>query len=98
MNRDRFIKLMEEYGDAQVFIKGPVSKKIKYNIVTADLNNAHIKQRAGARNQVTLEGRVLTFAWDQDDFRQIDPADVIKVVPLNELVHKRYRSVHGQRS
>lgn len=89
MDRKKFIKLMNEYGDAQVFIQGPVSKKIKYNIVTADLDNDHIRQRAGKRTPVTMEGRVLTFAWDQDDFRQINPADVVKVIPLNELIHRR---------
>lgn len=87
MNRERFIKLMNEYGDALVYIKGPVSKKIKYNTVTANLNNQHIQKRAGKRVPTVMEGRVLTFAWDQDDFRQINPEDVVKVIPLSDIVN-----------
>lgn len=81
---------MEEYGDAQVFIKGPVSQKVKYNILTTDLNNSHIKTRSNGRVQKVIEDRILTFAWDQDDFRQIDPSNVVKVVPLNEVVNRSY--------
>jgi len=87
MERERFIKLMEEYGDALVYIRGPVSKKVKYNAVTANLDNKHIQRRAGGRTPAVLDGRVLTFAWDQDDFRQINPMDVVKVIPLSELVN-----------
>lgn len=87
MERDRFIKLMNEYGDALVYSRGPVSKRIKYNTVTANLDNEHIKKRAGKRVPVAMEGRVLTFAWDQDDFRQINPKDVVKVIPLSDIVN-----------
>lgn len=87
MDHDRFIKLMEQAGDATVYIRGPVSKKVKYNVVTADLNNPHIQRRSGGRVPTVMEGRVLTFAWDQDDFRQINPADVVKVIPLSDVVN-----------
>ena len=87
MDRERFEKLLNEYGDAQVFIKGPVSNKVKYNIVTTDLDNKHIRSRANKRVPVAMEGRVLTFSWDQDDFRQINPNDVVKVIPLSDIVN-----------
>lgn len=92
MNRERFLSLMEEYGDAQVFVKGPVSNRIKYNVVTTNLDNPHIHKRAGTRVLKAMEGKVLAFAWDTDDFRQIDPRDVVKVVPLVDIVNNVKRS------
>lgn len=89
MNREQFEKLLDQYGDAQVFIRGPKSHKIKYNVVTADLDNPHIQKRSGGRTPTAMDGRVLTFAWDQDDFRQIDPTTVVKVVPLSEVIQPR---------
>lgn len=93
MNQERFQELMDKYGDALVYIRGPVSNKIKYNVVTADLNNKHIKQRSGGRVPVAMPGRVLTFSWDQDDFRQIDPTCVVKVRPLSELLSSSKREL-----
>lgn len=91
MERNRFIKLMDTYGDALVYIRGPVSKKIKYNTVTTELDNPHIQARARGRTPQVIDGRVLTFSWDQNDFRQINPMDVINVVPLSDVVNSGRR-------
>lgn len=88
MERKRFVELMKKYGDATVFIRGKVSNRIKYNVVTTDLDNPHITKRAGNRTPTAMDGRVLAFAWDTDDFRQIDPGDVVNVVPLAEALYR----------
>lgn len=97
MERDQFISLMDRYGDAQVFIRSANSNKMRYNVVTTDLDNPYIAERSKNRGGKVsvLPGRILTYAWDQDDFRQIDPATVVKVVPLSEAIERATRSGRG---
>ncbi len=88
MNKEKFINLMTEYGDALVFIKSRDSQRVKYNTVTTNLDNPHISRKVGDRTPREMEGRVLTFAWDTDSLKQIDPMDVVKVVPLTDVVNR----------
>ena len=82
MDKDVFIKLMNQYGDAVITYISPVSKREKFNVGTIDINNRYIQNKL-RNSPITLDPtKVLTFCWDTDSARQIDPLTVVNVEPL----------------
>jgi len=91
MDKDTFVKLMTECGDAVITYISPVSKKEKFNVGTIDINNPYIQEKMKAvSNKVIDNKKVLTFCWDTDSIRQIDPKVVISVEPLQQEIEKAH--------
>lgn len=93
MDKQKFVQIMKEYGDAYVTYISPNSRKEKFNVGTIDIqNNEYIRSKP-----LTIpadESKVIMFCWDTDSYRQIDPSTVIKVEPLAaELERARSRYV-----
>ncbi len=93
MDKEKFVKIMKEYGDAYVTYISPNSKKEKFNVGTIDIeNNQYIKDKPLSISPDS--DKVIMFCWDTDSYRQIDPSTVIKVEPLAaELERARSRNV-----
>jgi hypothetical protein len=93
MNKEKFIELMRQYGDAYVTYVSPNSRKEKFNVGTLELeDNPYIESKP-----MTLPvdpEKVIMFCWDTDSYRQIDPSTVIRVDSLSaELEKARVRNV-----
>jgi hypothetical protein len=95
MDKDKFIKIMKEYGDAYVTYVSPNSKKEKFNVGTIDIDsNLYIRSKAMS---ITPDPKkVIIFCWDTDSYRQIDPSTVVRVEPLSAEL-ERSRSRNGRR-
>jgi len=89
MDKETFVKLMNQYGEAVITYISPISKKEKFNVGTIDMNNSYIQGKLrSVANSVLDPMKVLTFCWDTDSVRQIDPKVVISVEPLQSEIEK----------
>ena len=93
MNKDTFQKRMQECGDAIITYVSPVSRKLKYNVATIDLDIPYIASRKGT--QEVGKEKVLIWCWDTNSFKQLDPSAVTKIEPLSRMVN---RPARGKRS
>lgn len=93
MNKEKFVQLMKQYGDAYVTYVSPNSRKEKFNVGTLDIeDNSYIKSKP-MTIPVDPE-KVIMFCWDTDSYRQIDPSTVIRVDSLAaELEKVRVKNV-----
>lgn len=87
MNKDEFLRLVEEYGDAIITYRSLESKKLKYSVCTLDFDNPYIRTKNN-RAQPT-EDTALLFCWDSDSFRLLRPANITTVQPLSSVLKKR---------
>lgn len=92
MDKEKFVKIMKEYGDAYVTYVSPNSRKEKFNVGTLDMDNPYILSKPMS---ITPDpSKVIMFCWDTDSYRQIDPATVIRIESLSaELERARSRNV-----
>ena len=89
MNFDIFNQKMMEAGDAYVYYVSPVSNKQKYHICTTELDNCkYIQDKLTQRASMAppKPGTVRAFCWDLDDFKNIEIAQVVSVVPLASVL------------
>lgn len=84
MNKEEFIDLVRDYGDATITYRSQESRKVKYNVCTLDFDNPHIKKKQNRAKED--ENTVLLFCWDVDSYRLIKPANVTSVRPLAEVL------------
>lgn len=92
MVQDLFLTKMDIAGDAIITYRSPVSKKLKYNVCTLELdNNAYILEKKQKKNINVKEGHMLMFCWDTDSFRQLDISAVTNVQPLGTILRNRRR-------
>lgn len=89
MNKEDLRRKILEAGDAIVTYRGEQSNKVKYNVVTLDFNNEHIKQRK--THATETDNTVLAWAWDTDSFRQVRADLVVSVVPLANVLKNDVR-------
>ncbi len=90
MVQDLFLTKMDIAGDAIITYRSPVSKKLKYNVCTLELdNNAYILEKKQKKNINVKEGHMLMFCWDTDSFRQLDISAVTNVQPLGTILRNR---------
>lgn len=90
MVKDLFQTKMDIAGDAIVTYRSPVSKKLKYNVCTLELdNNNYILEKKQKKNTDVKEGHMLMFCWDTDSFRQINVDSVTNVQPLGTILRNR---------
>lgn len=91
MNKEKFIELMKQYGDAYVTYVSPNSRKEKFNVGTIDFDNPYIESKPMT---IPVDAtKVVMFCWDTDSYRQVDPATVIRVDSLAaELEKARVRN------
>lgn len=90
MVKDLFLTKMDIAGDAIVTYRSPVSKKLKYNVCTLELdNNNYILEKKQKKNIDVKEGHMLMFCWDTDSFRQINVDSVTNVQPLGTILRNR---------
>jgi len=87
MTKQEFIRLMNIAGDACITLVSANSSRTRYTVGTTDLTTKYIQDKLSrVSNLVLTEDTVLLFCWDTDSFRTIDPARVIRIEPLNELI------------
>lgn len=84
MKKEEFINKLIDYGDAIVTYRSEQSKKLKYNVVTLDFSNPHIKTKKTHAKE--NNNTVLTFSWDTDAYRLINVPLVTSVVPLEKVL------------
>jgi hypothetical protein len=90
MVQDLFLTKMDIAGDAIITYRSPVSKKLKYNVCTLELDsNAYIEEKKSKKNINVKEGHMLMFCWDTDSFRQINIESVTNVQPLGTILRNR---------
>ena len=87
MKKDEFKNSVENCGDAVITYKSTVSRKIKYNVCTLDLNNKYIQDKKNRAREAN--DTVLLFCWDTDSYRLLKPADVTSIVPLSSILKNR---------
>ena len=88
MVKDLFLTKMDIAGDAIITYRSPVSKKLKYNVCTLELDNKYIQEK-NKKNINIKEGHMLMFCWDTDSFRQINLESVTNVQPLGTVLRNR---------
>ena len=84
MNKEEFINVVTEYGDAIINYRSAESNKLKYNTCTLDFNNDYIREKQNRAKEG--DDTVLMFCWDVDAYRLIKPANVTSVVPLSHVL------------
>jgi hypothetical protein len=92
MVKDLFLSKMDIAGDAIITYRSPVSKKLKYNVCTLELNSCdYIQEKMRNKKINDKEGCMLMFCWDTDSFRQINIEAVTRIQPLGSILrNKRY--------
>lgn len=97
MDKDKFIRVMKEYGDAYVTYVSPNSKKEKFNVGTVYIeDNPYIRTKT--LSLTPDPKKVIIFCWDTDSFRQIDPATVVRVEPLAAELERASRGRNARRN
>lgn len=91
MNKDKFVKQMNVYGDAVVTYRSPVSKRIKYVVGTLDFNSSPYIANRRIPSSNVKGGSTLMFCWDTDTFKQIDVGAVQRVEALSKVVSRGVR-------
>lgn len=89
MNYDTFKAKMAAAGDAYVQYISPVSNKQKYHICTLELTDCkYIADKLANRPGMSVPkpGTIRAFCWDLDDFKNIEIAQVVSVIPLSTMV------------
>lgn len=90
MVKSLFLSKMEEAGDAIITYRSPVSRKLKYNVCTLDLESCeYIKDKNKKKNITIKEDCMLLFCWDTDSFRQINIDSVKNIQPLGTVLKNR---------
>lgn len=89
MKKDKFVKLMNEFGDACITYTSSNSKKPKYIIGTLDFTTKYIEEKLNKLNNSNikfLDDTMLVFSWDLDSFKTINIKNVTGIEPLSSLV------------
>ena len=82
-NKD-FIEAVMECGDAVITYKSTNSRKLKYNVCTADFSTPYIQSK---KNRATeSDETLLLFCWDTDSYRLLKPKNVTNVIPLSSVL------------
>ena len=90
MVKELFLSKMDQAGDAVITYRSPVSKKLKYNVFTLELDSCeYIKEKMQNKTIKVKEGHILMFCWDTDSFRQINIEAVTRVQPLGSILRNR---------
>ena len=90
MVQELFLGKMEDAGDAIITYRSPVSKKLKYNVCTLEVDSCdYIQEKMRNRKIKEKEGCMLMFCWDTDSFRQINIEAVTRVQPLGSILRNR---------
>lgn len=80
MNKEEFIRVVKDAGEAIINYRSAESNKPKYNVCTLDFDNDYIKTK---QNRATeSEDTVLLFCWDLDAYRLIKVRSVTSVIPM----------------
>ena len=84
MKKDELASLVNEYGDAIITFRSENSRKLKYNVCTADFSTPYIQSK---KNRVKeSDETLLLFCWDTDSYRLLKPKNVTSVVPLASVL------------
>ena len=84
MTKEELKSLLDKYGDAVITYRSVNSKKLKYNVCTANFDNEYIQSK---NNRATEDDRsLLMFCWDCDSFRLMKPENVTSVVPMSAIL------------
>ena len=84
MRKQDLANLITEYGDAIITYRSPNSRKLKYNVCTLDFSTPYIQQKTTRVRE--KEHNLLTFCWDTDSYRLLDPSTVTSVTPLASVL------------
>ena len=84
MEKEDFIKNVDDAGDAIITYRSQNSRRLKYNVCTMDFDNKYIQSK---RNRAKpSNSQVLLFCWDTDSFRLLQPKNVTSIVPLARIL------------
>lgn len=87
MDQATFLGKMDMAGDAIITYRSPVSKKLKYNVCTMELDSCDYIQEKMKNKKINVkEGCILLFCWDTDSFRQMNIESVAKIQPLGSVL------------
>ena len=84
MKKDELASLVKEYGDAIITFRSENSRKLKYNVCTADFSTPYIESKKNRAKE--SEETLLLFCWDTDSYRLLKPKNVTSVVPLASVL------------
>ena len=84
MKKEELKKSLEEVGDAVITYRSQNSRKLKYNVCTADFSTEYIRQKRNRAKE--SNGTLLLFCWDTDSYRLLVPENVTSIVPLNRVI------------
>jgi hypothetical protein len=86
--KEEFVKQLDIAGDACIHFISAISGKEKYVVGTMDFTTKYIDEKFKKlkSSKPKAEGSVLIFSWDTDSFKQVDPATVLKIEPLNQMI------------
>ena len=84
MQKEDFIKRVQECGDAVITYRSTNSRKQKYNVCTIDFSTKYIQNKTN-RSKETPD-TVLLFCWDTDSYRLLNPRNTISIVPLSAVL------------
>lgn len=84
MKKEELKKKLEEVGDAVITYRSQNSRKLKYNVCTADFSTEYIRQKRNRAKE--SNGTLLLFCWDTDSYRLLVPENVTSIVPLNRVI------------
>ena len=84
MRKDELASLVNEYGDAIITFRSENSKKLKYNVFTADFSTPYIQSKKNRAKE--SDETLLLFCWDTDSYRLLKPKNVTSVVPLASVL------------
>jgi ubiquinone/menaquinone biosynthesis C-methylase UbiE len=84
MKKEELKKRLEEVGDAVITYRSQNSRKLKYNVCTADFSTEYIRQKRNRAKE--SNGTLLLFCWDTDSYRLLVPENVTSIVPLNRVI------------
>jgi len=73
---------MTKLGDFIVEYSNSVGKP-KYFVGTTDFTTPHIAER---RRPIHSASGILTFSWDADKFKFIDPKAIKRITPLSKIL------------
>jgi len=84
MKKEELKKRLEEVGDAVITYRSQNSRKLKYNVCTADFSTEYIRQKRNRAKE--SNGTLLLFCWDTDSYRLLVPENVTSIVPLTRVI------------
>ena len=87
MTKEEVRSKILEADDAIVTYRSQNSNKLKYNVVTLNLNCEYLK----AKRCKALESKdtVVVFSWDTDSFKILKPNSITHIVPLSNMLRSR---------